>query len=73
LTHNNYGWRKIMKNLEETSEIPVMAIEGRAIPLICAWCNKIVGIIKWKIAEGEETHPTHGICPDCFNKTMGGQ
>ena len=60
-----------MKNIEETSEIPVLIPEGRAIPLICAWCDKIVGIIKWKVADGENLCPTHGICPECFNKSAG--
>ncbi|HCE42222.1 MAG TPA: hypothetical protein DET40_01570 [Lentisphaeria bacterium] len=62
-----------MEKPNEGRDVPAADIEGRAIPLICAWCDKIVGIIKSKVSEGENTHPTHGICPECFHKTMGSQ
>jgi hypothetical protein len=37
------------------------------IPLICSWCDSIIGIVRWDTARA---CPTHGICPECFERTI---
>ena len=59
-----------MKTIHEIPENHEETIGKRAIPLICAWCDKIIGIIKWESEKGITAAPTHGICPECFKRSM---
>jgi len=59
-----------MNTANETFEIPADAIERRANPPICSWCNKIIGIIKSDLDDEMKTRPAYGICPECFKKTI---
>lgn len=43
---------------------------------VCAWCGKIHHEEKWislekYFASGFDTKTTHGMCPDCFERTKG--
>jgi hypothetical protein len=59
-----------MERLSNTLEVSSSSFKSRAVPLICAWCKRIVGIIKSDRNDEMRTFPTHGICPECFKRTM---
>jgi hypothetical protein len=44
-------------------------MRGVALPIVCAWCERVrTGVGRWEQA-GPEPVPdqaTHGICPDCL-------
>ena len=56
-----------MNTINETLEIEVDIIERMAIPRTCSWCNKIISDHEDEV----KTSPTHGICPDCYEKIYG--
>jgi hypothetical protein len=46
------------------------AMEMKTIPVICPWCNKIFKLSTWEVDKDKKTGVTHGICPECFEKTL---
>lgn len=54
----------------------------RRVTIICAWCEperkarglgpKIIGHRVIDVPKGLEGKPSHGICPECQRKLMGG-
>ena len=45
-------------------------MEMKTIPVICPWCNRIFKMSKWEFDKDKKTGVTHGICPECFDKTL---
>jgi hypothetical protein len=45
-------------------------METKTIPVICPWCNRIFKMSKWEVDRNKKTGVTHGICPECFDKTL---
>lgn len=45
-------------------------LEMKTIPVICPWCNRIFKMSKWEVDRDKKTGVTHGICPECFDKTL---
>ena len=45
-------------------------MEMKTIPVICPWCNRIFKMSKWEVDKDKKTGVTHGICPECFEKTL---
>lgn len=46
------------------------AMEMKTIPVICPWCNRIFKLSTWEVDKDKKTGVTHGICPECFDKTL---
>jgi hypothetical protein len=64
--------RKINSN-EITQRIPRKSLndmETKTIPVICPWCNSIFKMSKWEVEGTRKTGVTHGICPECMEKTL---
>lgn len=45
-------------------------MEMKTIPVICPWCNRIFKMSRWEVDKDKKTGVTHGICPECFDKTL---
>ena len=45
-------------------------METKTIPVICPWCNSIFKMSKWEVDTHKKTGVTHGICPECLEKTL---
>jgi hypothetical protein len=46
------------------------SLETKTIPVICPWCNSIFKMSLWEVDKDKKTGVTHGICPDCMEKTL---
>ncbi len=45
--------------------------EDKSIPMICSWCNELIGVVKWKIQQDKKISPDYGICDRCLRKISG--
>ena len=64
--------KKIDKNeiTQRISRDSLNGMETKTIPVICPWCNRIFKMSKWEVDKDKKTGVTHGICPECFEKTL---
>lgn len=55
---------------QRISRDSLTGLEMKTIPVICPWCNRIFKMSKWEVDRDKKTGVTHGICPECFDKTL---
>ena len=64
---NKIGKSEITQRISRES---LTGMETKTIPVICPWCNRIFKLSKWEVDKNKKTGVTHGICPECFIKTL---